>query len=263
MRVEHLISAVNAEPHNLISKMNITADAVLINQCGNNSEETFSTDSGMVRVYSYNERGVGLSRNRAIEHSSGDILLFADDDIVYSDGYEEVIISEFEKHPEADGLFFNVKVCEDRRTYFNDDYKRCHIWNAGRYPAYSIAVRKTSFDGKGVRFSTLFGGGAKYSCGEDSIFIKDCLKAGLHMYRTPALIGEEVQRPSTWFNGYDEKFFFDRGVMYHFLYGKLAKVFGARFVFSKRKEMCQEIPAKRAYRLLLDGIKEGKGLTNE
>lgn len=263
MKIEHLISAVNAEPHNLISKMNITADAVLINQCGQDGYESFSTGLGTVSVYSYNERGVGLSRNRAIEHSSGDILLFADDDIVYLNGYEEIITSEFEKHPEADGLFFNLNVCEDRRTYYNNDYKRCHIWNAGRYPAYSIALRKSSFEGKGVKFSTLFGGGARYSCGEDSIFIKDCLKAGIRMYRTPALIGEEIPRPSTWFSGYNDKFFFDRGVMYHFLYGKLAWVFGARFVFTKRQEMCREIPAKRAYRLLLDGIKEGKGLINE
>lgn len=260
MRIQHLISAVNADPNKLITKMNIRTDAVLINQCGTESVDTLKYDFGQVNVYSYNEKGVGLSRNRAIDNSNGDIMLFSDEDIVYCEGYVQVIEREFESHPEADALFFNVKVCEERRTYYNEDFSRCHLWNAGRYPAYSIAIRKTSFDGKDIRFSTLFGGGAKYSCGEDSIFIKDCLKAGLKMYRTTALIGEEIPRPSTWFKGYNEKFFFDRGVMYHFMYGSLAKLMGARFIYTKGNEMFKDIPANKAFKLLKAGIKEGKSI---
>jgi len=260
MKVQHLISAVNAEPEELIKKMNIRTDAVLINQCGVDSTESFQIEGGLIEVYSYNEKGVGASRNHALEHGTGDILLFSDEDIVYLDGYADAIAREFEMHPEVDGLFFNVKVCEERRTYYNEDFGKCHIWNAGRYPAYSIALRKKSIEGKNIKFSTLFGGGAKYSCGEDSIFIKDCLKAGLKMYRTTVLIGEEIPRPSTWFKGYDEKFFFDRGVMYHFLYGGLAKLMGARFVYAKRSEMCKDIPPKKAYALLCDGVKEGKAI---
>lgn len=260
MKIQHLISAVKADPSELINKMNIATDAVLINQCGVESSEEIDCDFGKVRVYSYNEKGVGLSRNRAIEHADGDIMLFSDEDIVYTDGYVDIILHEFEIHPEADALFFNVKVCDERRTYYNEDYSKCHLWNAGRYPAYSIAIRRSSFEGKDIRFSTLFGGGAKYSCGEDSIFIKDCLKGGLNMYRTTALIGEEIPRPSTWFKGYNEKFFFDRGVMYHFLYGSLAKAMGFRFIYTKKGEMCRDIPAKKAFKLLKDGIKEGKSI---
>ena len=265
MRLEHLISAVNAEPENLITKMNLATDAVLINQCGKNFEETItrslgSEDSFSVRVFSFDEKGVGLSRNRAIEKASGDIVLFTDDDIVYEEGYVEKVLKEFENHPEADGLFFNVNVCEERRTYFNNDFKQIHVWNGGRYPAYSIALRKDALIKSKVRFSLLFGGGAKYSCGEDSLFIRDLLKAGLKLYRTPVVIASEEPRPSTWFTGYDEKFFFDRGVLYHFLYGALAPVMGFRFVYTKKSVMCKEIPAKRAFALLKNGINEGKRL---
>ena len=42
------------------------------------------------------------------------------------------------------------------------------------------------------------------------------------VYATPAELGSETERESTWFDGYHEKFFIDRGVLYHFLYGKLA-----------------------------------------
>ena len=266
MKLELLISAVNAEPDKLIQKMRVATDAVLVNQCGREDACEIKTEGGVVRVLSFAEKGVGKSRNRAIDAAAGDILLFADDDIVYDDGYAAKIIDEFQAHPEADALFFNVEVCAERRTYLNTDYKRVHIWNGGRYPAYSIAVRREAIMRAGVRFSELFGGGARYSCGEDSLFIRDCLKSGMKMYRTTVMIGREEPRPggeSTWFKGYDEKYFFDRGVLYAYLYGALASAMGLRYVYCKRKIMCRDIPWRKAYSILKKGIKEGKdGLRN-
>lgn len=261
MKLELLISAVNAEADKLIEKMGVKSDAVLINQCGREDSAEIEVQGGLVRVLSFAEKGVGKSRNRAIDAARGDILLFADDDIVYEDGYAEKVVREFAMHPEADALFFNVQVCEERRTYYNTDYKRVHIWNSGRYPAYSIAIRRDALNSAGVRFSELFGGGARYSCGEDSLFIRDCLKAGLRMYRTATCIGREEPRPggeSTWFKGYDEKYFFDRGVLYAYLYGALAAPMGLRYVYAKRKTMCRDIPWQQAYKILKKGIKEGK-----
>jgi len=261
MKLELLISAVNAEPDKLISKMRVASDAVLINQCGRNDASEFEVSGGLVRVLSFAEKGVGKSRNRAVDAARGDIVLFADDDIVYADGYAEKVIKEFAAHPEADALFFNIEVCEERRTYFNTDYKRVHIWNGGRYPAYSIAIKKEMLEKTSVRFSELFGGGAKYSCGEDSLFIRDCLKAGIKMYRTTVCIGREEPRPggeSTWFNGYDEKYFFDRGVLYAYLYGALAKPMGLRYVYAKKETMCRDIPWRQAYKILKKGIREGR-----
>jgi len=261
MKLELLISAVNAEPDNLIQKMRIKSDAVLINQCGREDSSELSVQEGCIRVLSFAEKGVGKSRNRAIDAACGDIVLFSDDDIVYDDGYAEKVIKEFEAHPEADALFFNFEVVPERRTYFNTDYKRVHIWNGGRYPAYSIALRRDALIKSGVRFSELFGGGAKYSCGEDSLFIRDCLKAGLKMYRTHACLGHEEPRPggeSTWFKGYDEKYFFDRGVLYAYLYGALAALMGLRYVYAKRAVMCRDIPWQKAYKILKKGIAEGR-----
>lgn len=261
MKLELLISAVNAEADKLIDKMGVKSDAILINQCGREDSARIDVSDGSVRVLSFAEKGVGKSRNRAIEAAKGDIVLFADDDIVYDEGYADKVLQEFEAHPEADGLFFNFRVCEERRTYYNTDFKRVHIWNGGRYPAYSIALRGEALKRSGVRFSELFGGGARYSCGEDSLFIRDCLKAGLKMYRTTVCIGREEPRPggeSTWFKGYDEKYFFDRGVLYAFLYGFLAAPMGLRYVYAKRKTMCRDIPWQQAYKILKKGIKEGK-----
>lgn len=261
MKPELLISAVNADPRQLIEKMGVSSDAVLINQSGKEAYEEIPVKNGVVRVFSFDEKGVGKSRNRAIEKSEGEILVFADDDIEYEENYADLIVREFEAHPEAEGLFFNVKVCPERRTYYNEDFGRVRIYNAGRYPAYSIAIKKSVLERAQIRYSLLFGGGAKYSCGEDSLFISDCIRAGIRMYRTTVCIGKEVPRTngeSTWFKGYNEKFFFDRGVLYAFLYGPLSTVMGFRFVYTKKAVMCRDIPWKKAFGILLKGIKEGK-----
>ena len=259
MKVQLLISAMHADSKALVKKMNVSSEAILINQCDENSYENFFVEDVVggkreIRAYSFCERGVGLSRNNALLRASEEISLFSDDDIVYVKDYEQKIVEQFEKHKEADVLLFNVEVCEERRTYFNTDFHRVRWYNCGRYPVYAIAIRTEKMHNNNLTFSLLFGGGAKYSNGEDSLFLRDCLKAGLKMYATDVLIGKEEAGESTWFFGYNKKFFYDRGVLYHYLYGKMAKVWGIRFLLKNKNTMCKEISFKQAYEYLKDGI---------
>lgn len=260
MAVQLLISCVDKDIPELAAKMHLAGPAVIVNQCGAEKEYCFEVDGFPVEVYDRNERGVGRSRNLALSKANQDICLFSDEDIVYTEGYQELIEDEFAAHPEADGIMFQVEVDPSRKTYQNDAWGKVSLWNCGRYPAYSMAFRREKLQRTGVTFSLLFGGGAPYSNGEDSLFISGLIKAGLHIYKSPVCIGEEIPRPSTWFTGYHEKFFFDRGVLYHFLYGAMAPVWGFRFAFCKRKEMCQNIPWPKAFGLILRGIKEGRSV---
>jgi glycosyltransferase involved in cell wall biosynthesis len=70
---------------NDLDKMNITSECIVINQCKENKFETYKN----FKIYSYNEIGISNSRNRALEHASGDILLFCDDDVIYDNDYEK------------------------------------------------------------------------------------------------------------------------------------------------------------------------------
>ena len=263
MSVQLLISCVDENIPELIEKLGLESPAVIVNQCGEDKEEHLKVQEVPVDIYYRNERGVGRSRNLALSKADQDICLFGDEDIVYVKGYEARIEAEFAAHPEADGIMFQVEVTPERKTYQNDEWGKVTLLNCGRYPAYSMAFRREKLHKTGVKFSLLFGGGAPYSNGEDSLFIRQLIKAGMQIYKSPVCIGEEIPRPSTWFTGYHDKFFFDRGVLYHFLYGAMAPVWGFRFVFTKRKEMCQQVPWTKAYQLLLKGIKEGKMLARK
>lgn len=259
-KVQLLISAVNVDAKELIKRMNVSSDAILINQCDTNDFETLCIKDEKnrereIKVYSFWERGVGLSRNNALLRADKTISLFADDDIIYEKDYEQKILKEFECHKEADVLLFNVQVSKERRTYFHTDYHRVRWYNCGRYPAYAIAIRTEEMHRNNLTFSLYFGGGARYSNGEDSLFLRDCLKAGLKLYATDVCIGREEAGESTWFFGYTQKFFYDRGVLYYYLYGKMGRLWGLRFLLKNKNEMCREIPFKKAFAYFKEGYK--------
>ncbi len=257
MAVQLLVSCVNAKVDELIAKMQISSDAIIVNQCNQYAYEEREINGRQIRIFHMKERGVGLSRNHALLRASTSYALLSDEDIEYVEDYESLIIDEFGKHLDADMLLFQVDVESERRTYTNADYGRVNRFNCGRYPAFCMAFRTEKMHEVGVTFSILFGGGAMYSNGEDSLFIRSCIKKGMKVYKTPVRIGREVPRPSTWFHGYDEKFFYDRGVLFYHLYGCMAPLWGLRFILAKRKEMCKEIKWKKALMLVLAGIKRG------
>lgn len=258
MTLELLVAAVGAQALPLAEEMNIDSDAIIVAQKLDAGEKEYTFKGHRLQYVTMPEKGVGLNRNTGLSKATADISLFSDEDIIYDEGYGEKVLGEFAKYPQADVLLFNVKAMPGRETYHNDKFGRVRWFNCGRYPTYSMAVRTKKIHEKNITFSLLFGGGAKYSNGEDSLFIMNCLRAGLKIYKVPVTIGHEKVRESTWFTGYNTKFFFDRGVLYAHLYGGLAHLMGLRFVLSKRQEMCKDIPWKKAYRIILDGIREGR-----
>lgn len=256
MTLQTLVSCVKQNISNIATKMNLCSDAIVINQCDENSYAEYKHNDYKIKCYSFAEKGVGLSRNNALLRSEADIILFSDEDIVYDDGYDKKIIEAFEARPYADMLLFNMDVSEERATYHTEEEHSVHLWNCGRYPTYSFACRRDKIISNNITFNLLFGGGAKYSNGEDSLFIHECLKKGLKVYALPISIGREVPRESTWFTGYNDKFFYDRGVLYKYLYGRLAIPMAYRFLIRHRSKMLTEKTFLEASKLILTGIKE-------
>lgn len=258
MKVQVLASVMNQNPETIAEKMNLDSDAVIINQCDSFESRETEYRGHRVQFFSFPDRGVGRSRNEAILRADGDICLFSDEDIVYEPGYAEAIAEEFEKNYDADMILFNVTISEERQTYRISARKRVHWYNCGRYGAVSFAIRRESLLSSGVTFSLLFGGGARYGSGEDSLFLKEFMSKGYKVYTAPVTIGREESRESTWFSGYHKKFFFDRGVLYRYLYGRLDRVMALRYLLVHRAKLCGESGIGEAYGWMREGMKEGK-----
>lgn len=252
-RVETLISALNENVTLIAHRMRLETDAVIVNQCNENARSQYFYGPCLIRCIHVHERGVGRSRNRALDEARAEIVLFSDEDIVYDEGYAERVSGAFDTYTDADLILFNVRQSTGRHTYHIEKAGRVNGFNYGRYPTYAIAARLASIRRAGIRFSHDFGGGATYMNGEDSLFLHDCLKASLRIYKVPAMLGRESEGESTWFEGYTDTFFFDRGVLYHYLYGKAAVPCAIRFLLKNKREMCRE----KSFRECLQKMKEG------
>lgn len=258
MRMQLLVAAMNTEPFKLAEEMQMDSDAIVVNQTDRYAYEEIEYKRHKIRFFSMAERGVGLSRTHALLRADADVSLFADEDIVYVPGYEKLVLDAFGEHPDADMILFNVQAMPGRETYHIAKTSRVRSYNCGRYPTYSMAVKTQEVHKRNITFSLLFGGGAKYSNGEDSLFIQECIKKGMKVYAVPVRIGAERERESTWFKGFNEKFFYDRGVLYQYLYGWLKKPMALRFLLKHRGKAFDEISLKKAWKIMCRGMKEAK-----
>lgn len=261
MNLNVLVSTMNQNDHSLIKKMNIQSDAIFINQCDKNKFEEFNYKGYNIKMLSFAERGVGLSRNSALMRATGDICLFADDDVKYDDNYKDIIIEAFRKNPRADVIVFNVPSTNpEREEYIIPKEKRVRFYNCLRYGTFRVAIRTESIRKANIYFSLLFGGGAKYGSGEDSLFLMECIKKGLKIYASPKKIGTVTHNESTWFNGYTDKFFIDKGALFTCLSTRWTKLICLQFIIRHQKMFKGQKDSKEAFKLMIKGIKEVRKL---
>ncbi|WP_461205040.1 glycosyltransferase family A protein [Clostridium sp. DL1XJH146] len=256
MNLQVLLSIMNRDDFTIVEKMNIQSKAIVINQCDKNQFEKLRYKGNSIEFISLAERGVGLSRNNALMRATEDICLFADDDIVYVDGYKDIVINAFQNNPKADFIVFNVpsKNPDDPSSIIKRK-NRVRFFTCQRYGTFQMAVKTKKIREKNIYFSLLFGGGAKYSAGEDSIFITECIKKKLKVYAEPTIIGTVSQQESTWFKGYTDKFFLDRGALFHCLWKKWAWILCLQFAIRHRKMFRQDKGWVEAYLLMRKGTK--------
>ena len=211
MNIEVLLSVMNLKIKDL-DKTNIKSPCTVINQCGKIGFRKYKN----FKIYDMNSIGIGISRNMAINKSKADILIFADNDCVYYNNFEKEILNFYKNHPKADAVIFNFKNSKIKEI---KKITKLNHFNYQRHATYQISFKKNKI--KNIKINELFGGNSLYSHGEDTIFLKDCLKKKLKVYKSNAYIGKIINKKSTWFKGYTDKFFYDKGALYAALSPKL------------------------------------------
>lgn len=253
MKLQVLISTMHQINHSLLDKMNIQSDAIVVNQCDRNEIEEFEYKGHQILWMSLKERGVGLSRNTALMRATADIVLFADDDVVYDDGYEKTIVDCFEEYATTDMLIFRVESTnKDRPTKKESRNHKLTWFNSMKYGAVRIAIRTAAIRKANVFYSLLFGGGAKYQAGEDTLFIQQCLKNKIKAVSVQKRIGIVEQSESTWFVGCNEKYFYDKGVLMRHCSGLWAKPLLLLLMVKNRHES-DELGLQKAIKCAFDG----------
>ena len=256
MKIEVLVSTMHQRNSDLIKKMKLSTDAIIINQTDNVNYEEIALNGKTVRFFSFNERGVGLSRNSALMRSDADICVLSDDDMVFCDGYEETVKKAFSENPQADLIIFNLIEDEKSLNRQNTATTKVNILNYMNYGAARIAFKRKAVSYNGITFNLNFGGGTTHQCGEDTLFLRDCLKKGLNIIAVPEAIAElKDERESTWFKGYNEKYFFDKGIVLALAHPILAKSFSLYLTLRHNEYTENGMSKMRVYKEICKGIK--------
>lgn len=257
MNIDVLVSTMNIENltmyNELLKNLNIKGKSVVINQCPTKNVKIDDITESDNRIYTFHEKGLSKSRNKAIEHSTADISLFADDDMRYVDDYEKIVKEAYKKFPDADIVAFYVS--SDNINNIKPRLKegRINVFNSFKIQSVQLSIKTNIIKNKNIKFDEKFGTGAKLFMGEENIFLVDCLKSKLKIYSYPVEIARLTNRESTWFKGYDSEYFQVKGACF----SRISKYFWLllfiQFIIRKRKEYTGSITPLKALKNMMIG----------
>lgn len=171
----------------------------------------------------------------ALKNASGDICILCDDDEVLSDGYLSMIRTAYDMVPGADVIAFNInRIGTNEKEKLFTKPKRIGYFKT--YSSVHITFRRKRIAESEIVFDERFGtGSGMYACAEDAIFCMDCHKLGLAMYTYPGVLCDVNCEQSTWFTGYNEKYFYDVGAYLAAVYPYLKSILKWYYPYRCRK----------------------------
>jgi glycosyltransferase involved in cell wall biosynthesis len=236
MVIDVLVSTMNrTEKESLIKKMNIKGSATIINQVTKaDIAELINDKKDLQKMYSFREKGLSRSRNKAIQNSSGDICILADDDLVYVDEYEKIVKAAYEKYTDADIIVFYVS--SDNKLNQKAPLKegKINYITSMKVQSVQVTFKKDSIIEKEIKFDENFGTGTSNYMGEENIFLFDALKNGLKIVSLPVKIANIIEGESSWFKGYTKEYFIVKSKVFKRMSRKMWLILVLQFVIRKR-----------------------------
>lgn len=254
-KFEILCVTMHQNDFSKIKEMNIHSDVVFANQCDHTSYEELEFENHKAKMISTQTRGVGINRNLALTYATADYCLFGDDDVTYVDNLEELVVKEFEAHPDADVFVFNLPTdSKNRKQKIYTKTKKHGRFGRMPWGTFRVAVRLEAVKKANIWFNTLFGGGCIFPSGEDSLWLVEAKRKGLPFYVSKEVIGTVSFEQSTWFTGADERFYYGKGAFYKAMHPKTYLLWMIYFIFRTKKD--RELSFLQKYKWMLKG-KEG------
>lgn len=207
-----------------------------------------------VTLYKYNGQGLSANRNLAMEKSTADLFMYADDDTHFTEDTFDLVRKSFETNPDIDMAFFTASTYTGKSLKSYPDKEIILTGMPKEYivSAIEMVCRRSSVQGK-IRFDERFGLGTKFlTCGEEEIWMEDAVKAGFKMKYFPIKIVETstlLKKSMIYVDAGVQRSY---GAILYYKYGYKAWFKCLRFAWSSaQKRMCHFTPFLRH---LLEGI---------
>jgi glycosyltransferase involved in cell wall biosynthesis len=178
--------------------------------------------------------GVSANRNNALRHATGEIVVIGDDDIGLKPEYPERILGVFQQNANVDVACFQILTTELKpyKTYPVSVTNLSSLKSLKNISSIEIAFRRKKIQEKSIWFDERFGLGRPANCGEEFLFLSECLKNGLTIRFFPVYVVEHPSESSSNMRPfYDETHLFVSGAQNYVLYGTLAYVWNLASLF--------------------------------
>lgn len=261
MKIVVLVTTMNRNDLSIYKEMNLQTDAVIANQTDRNEILEQTIDGHNVRFVCTDSRGVSRNRNIAMAHfkQDADIVVFADDDLVFNEGYAGMIAAEFEAHPKAEAIKFNLHDLSEKRQISMKriaKYERATRRNMSSSGVWALAVRSRTLNSLDLKFDERFGPGSDYLCGEDTIYIMRMIDRGVSFFRSPVDVAGIDQTESSWFTGNNDAYFKTAGSLLYTLYPIFSVPLAVRGAYKAYKRRNSELSFFAILNCYIAGIKD-------
>lgn len=252
MTLEVLLSCMYQTDLSIVHCSEIVSDTLIINQCDENKTMESCLGDYHIRMISTTERGLSRSRNMALTYARGDICLLCDDDERFLPSYEELILQAFRELPDAGVIAFGIS---NQPCRLPERIHRLSRFDLLKLKSWQIAFRRNDILSHSLYFDVLMGAGSGNGAQEENKFLFDCYKAGVKIYYVPTPIASVSQVQSTWFSGFSETFFYQRGIATRYFMGlPLSALYAAYYLMAKHPQYKKEISLSAAAKALIRGL---------
>ncbi len=127
-----------------------------------------------VKVVNCNEFGLSKSRNIALQHAEKDLVLLADDDVVFKRDFISTLLNMFNKNPFTDVVRFQYTQNGKQTKKYPKTFQQHLNWfQVLDVSSVELAFKRKAVIESNVRFDEHFGIGALFPIGEEAIFLSD------------------------------------------------------------------------------------------
>lgn len=255
MKLEVLLATMYRENYKILETLNINSDITIINQTDYESKKDFTYKGNSVQWINSKARGLSKSRNDAIYNARNDICLLADDDMIYRDGYQDIVIEAFEKNPDADIYIFGIDSIETKKPVGLPVFKneRLNYHKSMKACSVQLALKVNNIKKYKLKYNEKVGPGGRYNMGDENIFLTRCYNEELKFYSYPKVIADLHTEESSWFEGFTEKYLFDRGAILGGMSKYLSILYIIRFAIINYSQYAKNFSFKKAIKIMLLG----------
>lgn len=254
MKVQVLMSTCNREKLQelALAKRHIRKNCVIVNQFAPSYQEE---KKGSCIMYSYPEKGISKSRNRLIEHATGDIGIITDDDITFFPYYDDLLAQAYEDYPDADVITFCTK--KGDQILGASKPHRHNLYSIMTVASFQISFRIASIRKHHIKIDEQFGLGSTYKAGEENIFLHDCQKLGLVVRHVPIVINEHPDEATTG-EKWDEALVKAKGAFSYRILKAFHPIFFIYFLVFKHKNYREKLNRRAFIKAYRQGVREYK-----